>query len=129
MMEPNRNNNTTTSAKKSQTLILAEDRDDGTLVHFTLTAGEKVILGNGYEGVNKHAVELSPTCKQEKPNSKTLRGRSFTIIHVKFNLSPVTDHDRRTTKGSYRRAVKPIARRAVNLDQIKEITVEAGKRT
>ena len=38
-MEPRRNNNTTTNVKKSQTLILTEDRDEGTLVHFTLIAG------------------------------------------------------------------------------------------
>ena len=58
MMEPRRNNNTTTSAKKIQTLILTEDRDDGTLVHFTLTGGVKVSLDNGYEGVNKHGFRL-----------------------------------------------------------------------
>ena len=38
-MEPRRNNNTITNAKKSQTLILAEDEDDRTLVFSTLTVG------------------------------------------------------------------------------------------
>ena len=52
-MEPRRINNTTTNVKKSKTLILAEDRDDETLVHFTLIAGVKVSLGNGYEGVKQ----------------------------------------------------------------------------
>ena len=73
IMEARRNNNTTTSAKKSQTLILVEDKDDGTIVHITLIAVVKVSLGNGYEGVNKHEVGLSPTHKREKPNSKILR--------------------------------------------------------
>ena len=34
-MEPRTNSNTMTNAKRSQTLILAEDGDDGTLVFFT----------------------------------------------------------------------------------------------
>ena len=34
-MEPRSNNNTTTNAKKTQTLILAEDGNDRTLVFFT----------------------------------------------------------------------------------------------
>ena len=97
-MEPQRNNNNTTSDKKSQTLILTEDRDDRTIFHITLIAFAKVSLGNGYEGVNKHAVKLSPTHKREKPNSKTLRRRSLIILHDKLNLSPMTYHDRRIAK-------------------------------
>ena len=50
VMEPRRNNSTTTSIKRSQTLILAKDRDDGAFVHFTLTAVVKVSLDKGHEG-------------------------------------------------------------------------------
>ena len=50
VMEPRRNSSTTTSIKRSQTLIVAEDRDDGDFVRFTLTAMAKVILDNGHEG-------------------------------------------------------------------------------
>ena len=53
MMEPRRNNNTTTSVKRSQTLILVEDRDDGMFVHLTLTVVVKVSLDNGHEGVKQ----------------------------------------------------------------------------
>ena len=60
VVEPHRNSSTATSIKRNQTLIL---ETTGLFVHFTLTSGVKVSLGNGYEGVNKHGVGLSPTCK------------------------------------------------------------------
>ena len=53
MMEPRRKNNTTTSVNRSQTIILAEDRDDGALVQITLTIVTKESLGNGHEGVKQ----------------------------------------------------------------------------
>ena len=53
VMEPCRNSSITTSIKRSQTLILAEDRDDGAFVHFTLTAVAKVSLDNGHKGVKQ----------------------------------------------------------------------------
>ena len=53
VMEPRRNSSTTTSIKRIQTLVLTEDRDDGTFVHFTLTAVAKVSLDNGHEGVKQ----------------------------------------------------------------------------
>ena len=56
MMEPRRNNSTATSVKRSQTLILAGDRDDGALLQTTLTAVSKDSLGNGHEGINNHEV-------------------------------------------------------------------------
>ena len=71
-MEPRRINNTTTSVKKRQTLILTEDRDDETLVHFKLTAGVKVSLGNGYEGVKQAWSQTVTNTPVGKLNSKTL---------------------------------------------------------
>ena len=71
-MEPHRINNSTTSVKKSQTLILVEDRDDGTLVRFTLTIGVKVSLGNGYEGVKQSWSRIVTNTLAGKLNSKTL---------------------------------------------------------
>ena len=53
VMEPRRNSSTTTSIKRSQTLILVEDRDDRDFVHFTLIAMEKVSLDNNHEGVKQ----------------------------------------------------------------------------
>ena len=53
VMEPRRNSSTTTSIKRSQTLILVEDRNDGNFVHFTLTAVAKVSLDNSHEGVKQ----------------------------------------------------------------------------
>ena len=52
-IEPRRNNNTATSVKRSQTLILAEDGDDGSLVQITLTVVAKESLGNGHKGVKQ----------------------------------------------------------------------------
>ena len=46
-MEPQMNSNTMTKAKKSQTLILAEDGDDKTLVFSQLSAEVWVRLRNG----------------------------------------------------------------------------------
>ena len=46
-MEPWTNNNTTTNVKKSRTLILAEDGDDGTLVFSQLSVEVWVSLSNG----------------------------------------------------------------------------------
>ena len=46
-MEPRTNSNTTTNAKKSQTLILTEDGDDGTLVFSQLSTEVWVSLSNG----------------------------------------------------------------------------------
>ena len=53
VMEPRRNSSTTTSIKRSQTLILTEDRDEEDFVHFTLTAVAKVSLDNDHEGVKQ----------------------------------------------------------------------------
>ena len=53
VMEPRRNSSTTTSIKRSQTLILVEDRDDGMFVHLTLTVVVKVSLDKGHEGVQQ----------------------------------------------------------------------------
>ena len=49
MMEPWMNSNTTTNAKRSQTLILAEDEYDKTLVFSQLSAEVWVSLSNGYK--------------------------------------------------------------------------------
>ena len=62
--------------------------------------------------------------KARKINTKTLRWRGFTITHNKLKISSMTNHDRSATKRSYRKDVMPCARRVVNSDQNKEITVE-----
>ena len=56
MMEPRRNNSTATCVKRSQTLILAGDRDDRALVQTTLIAVSKDSLGNGHKGINNQEV-------------------------------------------------------------------------
>ena len=48
MMEPRRNNSTATSVKRSQTLILAGDREDEAVVQTTLIAVSKDILDNDH---------------------------------------------------------------------------------
>ena len=99
-MEPQSINNATTSVKKSQTLILTKDRDDGTLVHFTLIVGVYVSLGNGYERVKPAWSRTVTNPQAGKLKSKTLRRKSFTIIHAKLKFSPLTDHGRREAKGA-----------------------------
>ena len=86
--------------KRSQTLILAEDGDDGALFNHADSNG-KDKPGNSHEGVKQ---PQSWNCHQHaKCDNKTpqtnLRRRSLTNSHVKLNLSPVTEHARRTGKG------------------------------
>ena len=64
-MEPRTNSNTTTNAKRSQTLMLAEDGDDGTLVFFTTISTDVGKPEQWPQGVYKHGVELSLAYKQE----------------------------------------------------------------
>ena len=65
MMEPRTNSNTTTNAKRSQTLMLIEDGDDGTLVFFTTISRGVGKPKQWLQGVCKHGVELSLAYKQE----------------------------------------------------------------